>query len=161
MKYAEKSCCFIGHRTIEGARQLKQLAIQVIEDLIADYGVTQFLFGSKSAFNALCYEAVTHLKEKYPQLERIYVRAEFPCISASYERYLLDRYEKTCYPDEIAGAGKGVYVKRNRSMIERSDFCVFYYDEAYTPQKRKSGTKLAYAYAVKKQKKIINLRTAR
>ena len=33
--------------------------------------------------------------------------------------------------------------------------CIFYYRERELPQKRKSGTKLALAYAVKKNKKVI------
>ena len=55
-------------------------------------------------------------------------------------------------------------------MIDRSDYCVFYYNPNYLPNMRKvskqslyyqpkSGTKLAYDYAVKKGKSIMNLCT--
>ena len=65
-------------------------------------------------------------------------------------------------------AGKASYVERNQEMINKSDFCVIYYDENYLPPRRKnsrrdlfhyqpkSGTAVAYDYAVKKKKKIIN-----
>ena len=57
-----------------------------------------FLFGSKSRFDDLCYEAVTELKKKYVHIQRIYVRAEFPYIDESYKSYLLKGYEETYYP---------------------------------------------------------------
>ena len=55
-------------------------------------------------------------------------------------------------------AGRASYVERNQAMINDSDYCVFYYDKNYFPLTRtKSGTKLAYEYAVRKNKKVINL----
>ena len=48
-------------------------------------------------------------------------------------------------------------------MIDESDYCIFYYNENYVPitkkqnQSKVSGTKLAYEYAVKKNKHIINV----
>ena len=39
-------------------------------------------------------------------------------------------------------------------MIDRSSFCVFYYDETYIPKGRKSGTKIALDYAIKHKKVI-------
>ena len=54
-------------------------------------------------------------------------------------------------------------------MIDTSDYCVFYYDENYEPEIRKytkrsigyyqpkSGTAIAYAYAKRKKKFLINL----
>ncbi|MBR6523759.1 MAG: hypothetical protein IKT39_04030 [Clostridia bacterium] len=59
-------------------------------------------------------------------------------------------------------------MERNQEMINKSKFCVVYYDENYLPPWRKnsrrdlfdyqpkSGTKVAYEYAVKKKKHIIN-----
>lgn len=39
-------------------------------------------------------------------------------------------------------------------MIDKSDICVFYYDK----ENRKSGgTKIAFEYAVKRQKTIVNI----
>ena len=55
-------------------------------------------------------------------------------------------------------------------MINKSDFCVVYYDKNYQPPRRKSnnrdspyyqpksGTGVAYNYAMKKKKIIINIR---
>ena len=69
----------------------------------------------------------------------------------------------------MENAGKASYVERNQEMINNSKFCVVYYDENYLPPRRKnsrrdlfdyqpkSGTAVAYDYAVKKKKEIINV----
>ncbi len=151
----ENTCCFLGHRTINQTDELKVKITEAVERLIVDEKVDTFLFGSKSQFDSLCLELVTQLKEKYPHVKRIYVRAEFPAIDESYTAYLLQSYDETYYPEKILGAGRAAYVERNYEMINRSRFCVVYYDEPNVPATRKSGTKIALDYAIKKGRKII------
>lgn len=163
------TCCFVGHRKINETDKLKNKLYKVIEHLIVKNNVDTFLFGSKSDFNDLCYQTVTHLKKQYPHIKRIYVRANFQYIDDEYKSYLLQSYEDTYYPENMTGAGKAAYVERNREMIDNSNFCVVYYDESYAPPRRrnsksdlfdyqpKSGTKIAYDYAVKKGIEIINI----
>lgn len=153
----DRICCFIGHRTINETEELKERLCEIIEKLIVDENVDTFLFGSKSRFNSLCHELVTEIKEKYPHIKRTYVRAEYLNIDDSYKNYLLQHYEDTYYPEKIIGAGKAVYVERNCEMIDKSHFCIVYYDEQNAPTTRKSGTKIAVDYAVKQGKRIINL----
>lgn len=164
-----QTCCFFGHRKIKETSELKENLTRVIASLIEDMHVTTFLFGSKSEFDNLCHDIVTTLKEKYPQIIRVYVRAAYADIGEPYARYLLEGYEETYFPEKVRGAGKAVYIERNRDMIDNAMFCVVFYDENYEPPKRKnskkdiicyqpkSGTKIAYEYAIKKGKKIINL----
>jgi len=164
-----KTCCFIGHRKIVITDELNKKMHDTVKNLIENEKVYTFLFGSKSAFNRFAYKIVTEIKLKYSQIRRIYVRAEFADISEDYKNYLLEGYEDTYYPDKIIGAGKQAYVERNYEMIEKSDFCVCYYDVNYQPPKRKggngnlienqpkSGTKIAYEYAVKRHKEVINV----
>ena len=149
------ACCFFGHRTINETEELKLKLNEIIEKLIVDENVDTFLFGSKSRFNSLCLELVTVIKEKYPHIKRIHVRAEYPYISEHYKNYLLESYEDTYYPKKIISAGRAAYVERNYEMIDNSRFCIVYYDEANAPTTRKSGTKIALDYAIKKQKCII------
>ncbi|MBQ9782491.1 MAG: DUF1273 family protein [Clostridia bacterium] len=153
--------CFIGHRTILKNKELKLLLKQTIRDLI-NKGVTTFLFGSKSEFDELSWEIVTELKKTYPCIKRVYVRSAFEYIDDFYEKYLLKSYEKTYFPSKVKNAGRCSYVERNYEMIDSSDYCIFYYDENYVvplsrQNERKSGTKIAYNYAIKKKKNIINL----
>ncbi len=151
------TCCFFGHRTTNETEELRERLTQTVEGLIREKNVDTFFFGSKSCFDSLSLEIVTKLKEKYPHIKRVYVRAEFPIISDKYKAYLLESYDDTYYPKKILGAGKAVYVERNYEMINKSRFCVVYYDEEKAPVNRKSGTKIALEYAVKKEKEIILL----
>ena len=152
-----RTCCFFGHRTINETDELKSKLNEVIEKLITDENVDTFLFGSKSRFNSWCLELVTKIKEKYPYIKRIYVRAEYPYISEHYKNYLLESYEDTYYPEKIIHSVKSVYIKRNYEMINNSQFCIVYFYEQNAPTNRKSGTKIALDYAIKKRKHIIKL----
>ena len=159
--------CFIGHRKISITENLIfKLRAKILE--LIDNGATTFYFGNMSEFDNLAWEIVTEYKAIYPNLTRVYVRASFEHINKSYEQYLLKSYDDTYFPEHISKAGKYAYVERNFEMINNSSVCVFYYNENYTPQtnsnnrntliiKRNSGTKIAYQYAVKKKKQIINL----
>lgn len=158
-----KSCCFIGHRKIDNCHNLKDSLKSIIEDLIRIQNVNTFFFGSRSEFDEICYLVVTSLKEKYPHIKRIYVRAEFPYIDKNYNDYLLKYYEATYFPESVIRAGKAAYIERNYEMLDKSDFAIFYYNTSYEPQKKKrsgsskSGTKIAYEHAKKKNLRIINV----
>jgi hypothetical protein len=154
----EKTCCFIGHRTINETEELRNNLTETIEKLITQEKVDTFLFGSKSRFNALCLELVTELKEKYPHVKRIYVRAEYPIIDEAYKTYLLSSYEDTYYPEKLAGSGRAVYVERNCEMINKSRFCIFYLHDENHSKSRKSGTKIAFDYALRRGKEVIRLK---
>ena len=151
----DKTCCFFGHRKINETQELKSKLIEIIEKLIVEKQVDTFLFGSKSRFNGLCLELVTKIKEKYPHIKRVYVRAEYPYISDDYKKYLSKIYEDTYYPERIMNSGRASYVERNYEMINNSHFCIVYYDESNAPTTRKSGTKIALGYAIKQGKQII------
>ena len=165
----KKTCCFLGHRKITETDNMKLKLYEILERLITDENAGTFLFGSKSEFDTLCLKTVSKLKEKYPQIIRVYVRAEYPYITAEYENYLLQFYEITYFPDNAINAGRAVYVERNYEMINKSDICIFYYNKLYSPSQKtknkenlldfqkKSGTGIAYMYAERKDKKIINM----
>ena len=111
------------------------------------------------------------MKEKYPHIKRIYVRSAFQHIPDWYEDSLLEHYEDTYFPEHMDKAGKASYVERNQEMINKSDFCIVYYDENYAQPRRKnnkrdlfdyqpkSGTKVALNYAIKKGTCVKNVFT--
>lgn len=148
----ENTCCFFGHRKINDSKELREKIVEVVERLIVKDKVDTFLFGSKSEFDSLCLEIVSKLKEKYGYIKRIYVRAEFQFIKDNYRKYLLNFYDDTYFPEKVIGAGKAVYIQRNYEMIDKSKYCVVYYEPSLT---RKSGTKIALDYAVKRGREII------
>jgi len=165
----ENCCCFFGHRKINETEVLRNKIYNTVEKLIIEQKVHTFLFGSKSDFNSLCLDIASKIKEKYPHIKRVYVRSAYADADEYYTNYLLKFYEDTYFPEKIRGSGKASYVERNQEMINKSKYCVVYYDENYLPPRRKksrrdltdyqpeSGTKLAYDYAVKMKSQIINV----
>ncbi|MCM1306905.1 MAG: DUF1273 domain-containing protein [Bacteroides sp.] len=151
------TCCFIGHRKIPDNKQFYFAVKKSIKKLIDD-GVTIFLFGSRSKFNDLCLKIVTEFKKNYPQLIRVFVRAEYEYIDQNYENFLLEQYERTYYSKQAHSAGRLAYIKRNQDMIDQSDVCIFYYDDSYKLSTNKtSGTKIAFEYSKTKNKNLINI----
>lgn len=145
--------CFIGHRTIEKSDDLSSILKKTIIALV-NKGVTTFLFGSKSEFDSLSWEIVTQLKLEFPHIKRVYVRSNFQHIDKTYESYLSKSYEDTYFPKRLENAGKSSYVVRNYEMIERSQYCIFYYNNSY--KGHNSGTAIAFKYAIRRKKIIIN-----
>ena len=157
--------CFVGHRKIELTEQLRK-ALHDTTLMLIDKGATTFLFGSKSEFDNLAWEVVSNLQKQYPYIQRVYVRSTYQHIDKSYEEYLLKFYEITYFPPKLSSVGKNSYIARNYEMIDQCDCCVFYYNDKYVPEQqnctplptiRQSGTKIAYQYAIKKKKIVINL----
>lgn len=161
--------CFIGHRKTSIDNSFILRLENCLKELITCDNVDTFLFGSRSEFDDICLQTVTELKKIYAHIKRVYVRASYSYIDESYEKHLLNFYDETHIPDRVIYAGKAAYVQRNEYMINKADICIFYYNESYLPPlkpatekrifsyKPKSGTKLAYNYAVQKKKAVINL----
>ena len=176
-------CCFIGHRKIIETQELKQRLQKTIENLIKENNVKTFIFGSRSEFDFLCHKIVSNLMNIHPIIERVVYtckselavlkedKAELEQIfsNAFKQNITLCEYEKEIEHKTKFTSGKASYIERNKAMIDDSDFCIFYYDKNYKPQKRRlkisdvfeyqpnSGTALAYKYATSKKKNIINL----
>lgn len=175
--------CFIGHRTVADGEQIKIKLYDIILMLIKN-GADIFLFGSKSEFNSLCYEVVADIRKQFPNIKRVNYSIPNKVIPTSkeereeYEKFFsemfkckvnFEDYEECVKSQKSMKANKNAYIMRNQEMIDNSDVCVFYYNKDYLPPKRKSsnkflpdyqpksGTAIAYQYAVSKKKKIINL----
>lgn len=166
----EKSCCFIGHRDINVTDELiKKITDEVIK--LINSGVNKFLFGSRSDFNSLCHGIVTKIQKEYKNIVRIAYDTKHESSVYESDRERLEKtysaithkdiklfgYEIIKCPEKIFNGGKASYIERNQIMIDESDYCMFYFDKKYTPKNGRSGTAIAYKYAVRKNKKIINV----
>lgn len=167
-----KTCSFFGHREIEKTERLEFLLRFAITNLVVNENVETFLFGSKSEFNTLCHGIVTELKEKFPNIKRVCYTCKSEACTLESEREANEKIYSNLLNREIHllgfeeefehrtkyVVGKASYIKRNQAMIDDSDFCLFYYNRDYVPNtKTNSGTKIAYKYAMKKEKKVVNL----
>lgn len=177
------TCSFFGHRNTILDNNKYQLLIKIIKDLIINKGVTVFLFGSHSRFNDICYKIVSKLKEKHPQIKRIaYTCKNESCVlesdiqnhpnifsfieSQNIDLFIVD--EEFDYKTKYT-SGKASYIERNQAMIDNSYYCIFYYNKEYKPKEikhskhcvnyyqPKSGTQVAYTYAIRRKKQIINI----
>ncbi len=135
--------CFIGHRTVNNPEQVKSKLLDVLSALIAE-GANTFIFGSRSEFDFLCWEVITALKEKYPEIKRISYNAPHEAAFTSkeereqYERFFSQAmkrevhyadYEETVDSQKAIKANKNTYIMRNQEMIDASDVCIFYYNK--------------------------------
>ena len=167
-----KTCCVIGHRKITDNEVIRSLIKNEVIYLTEAKNVDTFIFGSKSQFDNLCYKIITDLKKtRYPFLCRVaYVtKGQFVVLEEERERFEnvlnkisggtveISAFDRIEYHKILDKSGKASYVERNRLMIDASDYCIFYYDENRRPPHGNSGTALAYAYATKKRKTIIDL----
>ena len=166
-----KSCCFIGHRTINESENLINNIKKLVIDLITNHNVTDFLIGSRSQFNELCHKIVSDLKKEYPQIKRISYTCKSEGCVLEKDRFYFEKLYSEIQNKEVKlfgveeefehknkySAGKSSYIERNYAMIDNSHYCIFYYDENYKLNSSNSGTKLAYTYAKRKNKKVYNL----
>ena len=163
----KNSAYFIGHRKINDTSQLWERLDDIITEL-TENGTVNFLFGDRSEFNDLCFNIVGINKKIHPEIKRIKFRVNYEDADDYTMQFLTGDYDETVFPENAVGSGKNVYIKRNMALIDESEVCVFYYDENYTPPRRKkdkkaigdyqpnSGTALAYKYALRKNKIIVN-----
>ena len=179
----DKKACFIGHRNVPDTQELRERIQKTVEELIRNENVTFFLFGSKSEFDSICHKVVSALQEDYPNIQRIAYTCRHETAPTKEEKnaneqvwsnllkqpvHIKDYDAEYEHPTKYT-SGRANYVERNQAMINDSDFCIFYFDETYLPLRRKnrksdltdyqpkSGTGIAYKYAVQKKKQIINL----
>lgn len=180
---ANMKVCFIGHRTVTNIEQIKIKLYETITKLI-EKGADTFLFGSKSDFNSLCYAIVTEIQSQFPNIKRIcYNVPNEVALTSKEEKQQCERffskmlkyevhfaeYDEAVKSQKSMKANKNAYIMRNQEMIDNSDICVFYYNKDFLPPKRKqfkrsineyqpkSGTAIAYQYAIAKKKIILNV----
>ena len=73
---------------------------------------------------------------------------------------ILGHYDETYFSSYAINAGKYSYIRRNEEMIDKSDYCIFYYNPEYIKKRNvptNSGTEIAYNYAKSLKKEIINI----
>ena len=147
-----KICSFFGRRNVGNEKEIYEKLLSVVAEKIEE-GFTVFYFGDFGDFDTLSFEAVKELKKKYDAIKLVI------CYGDEYTAR-----KRKCY-DLEKGYDEALVVPlrfgwwytrlyyRNLSMIDYSDFCVFYAD----PSISDSGASKALRYAVAQKKPFINL----
>ena len=146
-----KKCSIFGHREFKVDNEFLSILQNCIENLIQNENVDVFIFGSKSMIYIYCWHIIEKLKQKYPFVKTIVVN----CFGELKNNSIM-RFDETI--NFKNSSNKYLYIERNHFMIDMSDMVLFYFNPCYSPKtKTRSGTHLAYNYALKNNKKIYNI----
>lgn len=149
-KIENKICTCFGHR--ETYRPFSRNLSEVLEDLILSEGVTEFWTGGMGNFDGSFSSAVRVLQRKYPDIKLILIKPYFSNELNTNKEYYEYTYDGVVIPDVVAGVHpKSAIKKRNRWMVENSDFIVTYVFKDY------GGAYDAKKYAEKLGKKVISV----
>ena len=147
----EKICSFFGHRNVEITDELFAKTTAEIEKSV-DFGCRIFYFGGFSDFDALCYKIVTQIKERKPNIKRVFCVPQEKYLRKNAPYFKREDYDEIIYLEpSFEGWYKSIYF-RNCAMIDKSDFIIFYVEN-----RKNSGAYKAYQYAIKKKRNVINL----
>ena len=138
----EKACTFFGHRECYSLDE--QVLMSTIEDLIRN-GVDTFYVGNQGQFDSAVYACLKQLRNKHPHIRVCVVLAYLPTKKNEY-----DDLADTMYP-EIEGHPKFAIERRNRWMLDHSDYCICYINHSW-------GGAYKFARLAKRRgKTVINL----
>ena len=143
MNNKENTCCFTGHRVIppDDIKRIEELTKIEIVNLINN-GVSDFITGGASGYDTLCAFIIVELKSVYP----IKLHIALPCGNhadkwqdADSVTYVSEFYHKGCMQ------------KRNRYMVDNSQYCIAYCT------KQSGGSFYTMKYALKNNSVVINI----
>ena len=90
-------------------------------------------------------------------MNKIKITVEYETPKTSAFDTLLKQYEDIKKSDGVNSAGHAAYVERNYLMIDESKYAIFSLNENRKSNNKKSGTMIAYQYAIKREKAIHNV----
>lgn len=141
------SCTFFGHRN--APHTIKPYLRAAIIELIENKDVDLFYVGNQGAFDRIVIRVLRALQKEYPKIQYYVVLAYVP---NNKERLGLEDEYETIYPDCLDKTPpKYAIIKRNRWMLERSDFVITYVTHNW------GGAADFKALAERKGKTVINL----
>lgn len=147
------TCCFAGHRQIPHC--LFKEIITAIEKLVLATDEIEFLSGSMGDFDKLCEKAVREIKKEYPKknirLYRVLPSCQYIPHQEEYQ-YQRSLFDEIIVCDASDGTHyKSMIGKRNRWMVEQSDFMIAYV------MHESGGAYSAFQYARKQNVEIIRI----
>ena len=121
--------CLFGHRQIENVLEVEGSLRKAIENLLAEHEYVEFLIGREGEFDILAASVIKSIMRSRDNgncslmLVMPYLRADFEKNQAEYEAY----YDSVELCEESAASHPKAAIQiRNRTMVDRSDLCIFY-----------------------------------
>ena len=117
-----KRCFFVGHR--DAPENLSIKLVKVIEKLITEYAVDEFIVGHYGRFDCQAAAAVIEMKRQYRHITLVMLLPYHP---ATRPIDLPEGFDTSVYPFELENVPKRIAIVRaNRYMIDHADFVVAY-----------------------------------
>ena len=117
-------CTFFGH---SDCYRLDEDMLQcTIEDLI-EQGVDTFYVGNHGSFDRAVFSCLMKLKNIYPHISFAVVLAYLPVQKSEYDPY----HGYGMYPEIEEGPQRFAIERRNKWMIQASDWCVVQIDRTF------------------------------
>ena len=145
-----------GHRRVHDYAEIEQQLHFLVYDLISNHEFVEFLVGRDGEFDQLAASTIRRVKRDVFDANsslvwmQAYPRSEYMRDPKAYDDY----YDIVELCDASAKAHpKAAIQLRNRSMVDRSDLCIFYVERRY------GGAWETLKYAQKKNKRITLLNT--
>lgn len=152
----ENTCCFTGHRAIDGG-DLEPLTEQLDRQIELHYmcGVTDFCVGGALGFDTLAAKRVLKFRESHPDVK---LRLFLPCPeqAARWSRENTETYEQIKESANEVKYACGHYTdfcmgKRNQMLVNASSVCLAYL------KTKAGGTAYTVRFAKSRGVKVINL----
>ncbi len=139
---------FFGHRRVEQTVKVEEQIEEVIWQILKTNTFVNFLVGRNGEFDQLVSSTIRRIQKVQ---ENCFHTLILPYSTAEYHNNAENFHD---YYDQVEICDDKVYPKaaiqkRNREMVERSDFVVFYVTREH------GGAYQTYQYARKQQKKIL------
>ena len=142
---------FCGHADFIPSGEYERRIFDFLEETVGNQ-VAEMYLGGYGKFDDFAYHCCKKYKDKHPNTTLVFVT---PYRSNTYlQNYLASQGKKfdfILYPEIENKLKKYAIIYRNQYMIEKADFVVAYVTHAH------GGAYKAYAYALKKEKKVLNL----
>jgi len=147
-----KSCAFFGHRNMN-VNQYREKLLQILIDLIDNYGVTQFYSGYRGDFDVYCSHLIHGLKSSYPQIRNSMVLSYIPEAKSDpdYDFTLPKCFDDSVYLLERSVPKRLAIIETNKCLVDMVDYVVA---GVIT---HCGGAYMACEYAYKRKKPIISV----
>ena len=142
---------FFGHGSFKNSADYSRTVLEILECRIGDNEAEIYL-GGYGYFDNFAYECCKKYKLYHPRVRLVYVT---PYINESYQKNHLkeaySNYDLILYPPIEEKPPKFAIKYRNRYMVEKADFVIFYIEHKW------GGAYQAYLHAIRNKKEILNL----
>ncbi len=152
----KNKCCFTGHRNIrkEDAESVMARTREAVLRLI-EKGVRSFYVGGATGYDMLAAELLIGLRDGEGQDIRVISALPYPEWREKWgpeeirrQDIIMEKSDEVFYV--CPEGGKGVFLTRDRRMVEESGYCIAYCT------RRSGGTAYTVRYALKRGLEVVN-----